>query len=305
MAGTNTQFEDFLAAEIKSGKGVSFPVKTGFVRRMLTKKANCYSLHPNPEDEFCMPEVGPNYEIISKYQQQFLHGLKSSVPDYFGEPIIVERLHPDGYRIINGHHRWAAALRIGLEKIPVQIVNLMHEADVKRILENSTHTKRVALDLDEVIFRTAEDSPYEKPLPFPWNRFYKDRIRLGVPALFHFLATKGYDIWLYSAQYHSIDTIQNYFHKYHVKVDGIMTAIEKRRQSSEESEKKLENLIMKKYRYTLHIDNDSVLQIFSETKSFREFPLSGSPEEWSQEIMNVVEQLENEEKSRDSHENIL
>ncbi len=297
MNGTKTQFEVFLEEEIQLAKGVCFPVKTGFVRRLLTRKAECTSLHPNPDDEFCKPGVGPNYRIISEYQQQFLTNKKMS-QKYEVEPLVVERMHPSGYRIINGHHRWAAALQIGESELPIRIVNLMHEDDLRKILENSTHTKRAVLDLDEVIIRTEENGPLEKPLSFPWNRLYSERIRLGVPALFHFLAIHGYDIWLYSAKYYSIDTIQNYFRRYHVEIAGIMTAVEKRQKEADEIGKKLGELIKNKYLYTIHIDNDSVIQIFSVARTFREFPLSGDSETWSQEIMNVVEALEKPEEDR-------
>ncbi|MCR4831375.1 MAG: hypothetical protein K5883_07980 [Pseudobutyrivibrio sp.] len=56
--------------------------------------------------------------------------------------------------ILNGHHRWAVALRLGYSNIPVKIVNLTHESDIKQILSNSTHDKRVTMDLDEVVFLT-------------------------------------------------------------------------------------------------------------------------------------------------------
>ena len=45
-----------------------FPVKTSLPVRLLVRKAACESLYPNPEDEFCVPEIGPNYGIISSYQ---------------------------------------------------------------------------------------------------------------------------------------------------------------------------------------------------------------------------------------------
>ena len=34
-----------------------------------------------------------------------------SLPDELLEdPIVVEKVHPDGYMILNGHHRWAASM---------------------------------------------------------------------------------------------------------------------------------------------------------------------------------------------------
>lgn len=290
MAGSKTEFDAYLAQEIEASRGLSFPVKTGILQRLITKKADCDSLHPNPEDEFSNPKVGPNYKIISAYQEQFLNEIKHAQYYFTGEPIIVERTHPEGYRIINGHHRWAAALRLGMAQIPIRIVNLTHEEDVKKILANSRHSKRAALDLDEVIFQ--EDGPLERALPFPWNRLYRERIRLGVPALFHCLAKNGYDIWLYSAKYYSTDYIQNLFRKYHVKIDGVMTAIGKRAKATGEDGKKLEKLITDKYLSSVHIDRDSVLQVVKGTKEFRDFPLSGEAADWSKEVMDVIAEIE-------------
>lgn len=295
MAGNTTQFEADVQAAVQKIKGVYFPVRTGLVARILTKKLPCSSLYPNPADEFSMPEIGPNDGIISSYEKQFLANIRSGC-NYFdsNEPVIVERLYPDGYMIINGHHRWAAAVKIGQKEIPVEVVNLMHEADVRKILQNSKHEKRAAFDLDEVLLRSPDDPYLETPLPAPWNKTYKERIRLGVPALFHELEKRGYDIWLYSMGYPSVDALQDYFHLYHVNVTGVIAAVGKRR-SAGGSE--LENLIQGKYRTTLHIDNDMVLQIGRDTKTHQEYTISGKPETWSQEIIDVLEKIDREEKT--------
>ena len=116
-----TEFEVFLEKEIEKGKGVYFPATAGFLRRAFIKHLPCGALHPNPQDEFCSPEIGPNYEIISRYEQDFRILKDSQGYEYLKsavcEPIEVERIHPDGYMILNGHHRWAAALRTGMKKL--------------------------------------------------------------------------------------------------------------------------------------------------------------------------------------------
>ena len=43
--------------------------------------------------------------------------------DVFPEPVIVHKMKPDGYMILNGHHRWAAALKTGLSKLRIEITN--------------------------------------------------------------------------------------------------------------------------------------------------------------------------------------
>ena len=123
MAGSKTQFDKFLEEDLEHCRGVYFPVKTGLLRRLTTRKASVFDLHPNPDDEFCDPKIGPSYKIISGYQQLYQNALKTSYHFYEDEPIVVERLHPDGYRILNGHHRWAAAVKSGLSKVRAAITN--------------------------------------------------------------------------------------------------------------------------------------------------------------------------------------
>ena len=57
--------------------------------------------------------------------------------DPWGESIMVQKIHPSGYMILNGHHRWAAALRLGIKRVPIKILNLTHEDDIINIIERS------------------------------------------------------------------------------------------------------------------------------------------------------------------------
>ena len=287
MAGTDTAFAEFVAEEIKKYKGVYVPVKAGILRRALIRWAPCDKLHPNPDDEFCSPKVGPNYRIISEYMNSFrMERLHSK--QYCDEALIVEKIRPDGYLIVNGHHRWAAALRLGFSRIPVEIVDLTSEMDVKAILENARHDKRVTLDLDEVVFCKAKDAPAEKPLPFPWRSIYKERLRLGIPALFRYFNKKGYDIWVYSAGYYSADYIQRLFKRYHVHVTGAITGTGRKVSGNDEVKKELTAMIAAKYPETVHVDSETVLRVFSRTKDVAEYKLEGT-EAWSQRVMDVME----------------
>ena len=71
MTENNTGFQDYLKKEIENSKGIGVPVRAGFLRRFLIRRTACKNLHPNPEDEFCIPTIGPNSGIISKYCQDF------------------------------------------------------------------------------------------------------------------------------------------------------------------------------------------------------------------------------------------
>ena len=109
MAKTQTQFDSFLAEEIRQHRGIAVPVRTGLLVRLLVRKALCKKLHPNPDDEFCNPAIDPNNQIIQDYAEMF----RRRDPAVINNPIQVVRIYPEGYMILNGHHRWAASLKVG------------------------------------------------------------------------------------------------------------------------------------------------------------------------------------------------
>lgn len=291
-----SKFESFLADEVSKVKGIYYPVKAGFLRMAFIRTAACSKLHPNPNDEFCDPEIGPNYSIISRYEEAY-----RSVKDDLGalvfvdsaarERIEVEKIHPDGYMILNGHHRWAAAWRAGIKKLPIKIVDLTQETDVKKMLAASGSDRRVTLDLDETVFRPESDPYLEKPLRFPLNRIYRERLRLGIPGLFHMINRSGYDIWVYTEKYYSLEYLRYYFKHYHVPVKGIITGTGRKAPAGTDTRKELEKLAGIRYRLTVHIDKDAVIGTVTGSGSFKEFPLSGDDEAWPREVAEAFEKI--------------
>ncbi|MBQ8527043.1 MAG: ParB N-terminal domain-containing protein [Lachnospiraceae bacterium] len=89
----------------------------GFWERLTTKKTNVENLHANPLDEFSNPKIGPSESAVSKYIKEINSTGKLS------NPIEVQKLTSGGYEIVNGHHRWLAAKRVGLDKVPIKIMN--------------------------------------------------------------------------------------------------------------------------------------------------------------------------------------
>ena len=289
-------FQTYLKEEIERVRGVYYPVPASFPRRVLTKHASCMSLHPNPEDEFCHPNIGPNYGIIGQYEEDFKHNRANMAKADFHtggirEPLMVQKASPDGYLILNGHHRWAAAFRVGITRLKIKIVNLTRVEDVKNMLENSKSDKRAVLDLDEVVFRSADDPLLEKPLRFPLNRFYKERVRLGVPALLNFLNRHGYDIWVYTSRYCSVGYIRFFFKHWNVRLAGIVTGTERKDAGWAGSREELKKLMDARYHSTLHIDNSAVIRTFSGTGKFEEYPVDGTSEAWSRTVMDNIEKM--------------
>ena len=287
-----TQLEEFVSNDIDEQKGVSIPVHASLLERLLVRKTACKNLHPNAEDEFTIQSVGPSYRIIGEYEAKFRSAMKRG-EKVIDDPLIVEKLRPSGYLLLNGHHRWAAAMRCNIKTVPIKIINCASESDIKTILAKSQHDKRVAIDLDEVIFRSPDYQYLEnKAFTFPMSLRFKQRIRLGIPALFYCLEKNGYDIWVYASDFYSIDDIQKFFKAYSVHVDGIITGVSKREQNNSDSVKRMKELINNKYLMTLHIDNDSILETHSRTKDFEEYEIDVPEEEWSKKAIAIIEEIE-------------
>lgn len=286
-----TEFEQYLANELENELGVYMPVKAGLLERMLVNKAPVNKIHPNPDDEFCFPNVGPSYRIISEYEKKFRDILQGYSTEYV-EPVIVMKTNPSGYMLVNGHHRWAGAMKAGMKKIPVKIINMMLDSDLEMMIKNSDHDKRVTMDLDEVVFRLPTDSNLEKAPMFFHGRLAKKRIKLGIPALFHYLTMHKYDIWVYSADYYSIDDIKRFFKKYQVNVDGIITGTGKKNNKNTEAAKNMEKLIANKYSQTIHIDNDAMVVSHGAGGDFEDYTIEGPESEWSKKVLNILQNIE-------------
>ena len=289
MAGSSTQFERFLQEEVEKYRGVSVPLRAGLLERALVRRVNIKKLHPNPGDEFCMPEIGPNFEIISRYCQAIRSTKDHGAPQIFTEPLSVEKMSPDGYMILNGHHRWAACLRSGIDKVRIEIVNATHEADIRSMLQATDNHRRVTLDLDEVVFRPQGDKAVEKRRLFALRPLERKPIRLGIPALFRFLTANGYDVWVYTKHYYSLDDVEHCFEKRRAGVTGVVTGTGRKTMKNLAPGDRAENLIADKYDVTIHIDNDMLLKTSRKTGGFEEFPLKGTAGDWSREIMDIIQ----------------
>ena len=288
-----TDLSEFVAEEVNQHEGIYVPVKASVTERAMVRKVNIERLHPNPDDEFSVPDIGPNYSIVHRYEKQLRAGRMDEV---FKEPLMVQKIRPSGYLIMNGHHRWAAAMRCGIKMIPVKIVNLTQETDIKKMLRASEHDRRVTVDLDEVVFCKDGNTATERPLSFPANKIYKERIRLGVPALLHAMSVRGYDIWVYSSELYSYDYISAYFEKYSVKLDGVITGTARKQKGRAEAAKRTEKLFNAKYKETLHIDNHSVIRTFRDSKEFEEYEIKGNTSIWSKEVLKIIKRLEKHEE---------
>ena len=197
--------------------------------------------------------------------------------------------------LINGHHRWAAAIRLGVKKAPIKILNLVHEEDIINIVERSKNSKRVTIDLGELVFVNEAEYPVENRLAFPANRRYKERIRLGFPALCRFLQAHGYDVWVFTSEYYSVDYIEKLLKKYNVKPDGIITASGRIEKTKGAKKDRIKELMRKKYLKTLNLYDDMVIVVDSRTGDYEQIKLEGDLRDWAREVENAVKKIDGNE----------
>ena len=108
MGEVTAEYQKRVLDEIKNYAGLSHPVKASMLERLCKKKVSIKKLHPNPEDEFSMVKIGPNYGIVGNYESEFRNAINHGM-NPMEEPLVVEKMSTGGYLILNGHHRWMAA----------------------------------------------------------------------------------------------------------------------------------------------------------------------------------------------------
>ena len=150
MPVISQEYQTLVLEDIRSFKGLTHPVKAGFWERKLRRRLRLEQMHPNPRDEFSNPEIGPNYEVVMKYVKAWGES-KHPKTNVEIEKLCVEKMSSGGYMLLDGHHRWLAAHRLGMKRLPVCIMNA---TPVNRILKEMARTKHrmcVSFDLDEVL----------------------------------------------------------------------------------------------------------------------------------------------------------
>jgi hypothetical protein len=289
---TKTELEQLIANEVKIYADTRVPVKASIIERLRKRRVSCDKLHPNPDDEFSDSKIGPNFQIVSSYVEAIKRArLHAEIP-WEDDPVIIEKTFPSGYLLLNGHHRWAACMMFGESKIRCQIVNLTQQKDIEQMLKNSLNTKRVALDFDEVVLGQGEEDICEPNLGPIKRLYYKERIRLGIPALFRVLSSHGYDIWVYSSKYYSYDRLRHLFRMYHARVDGVITGSGRKSASYKKQKAQREKLFSDKYSETVHISIDSVMRKKRGAEEAQEFEINEMGGSWYKEIIKVIESFD-------------
>lgn len=270
MAPITDEFKKLVLDDLERNAGLYHVIKAGTLERKLTKKKEITKIHPNPDDEFTDPEIGPNYGIVSNYADTFRKAIAYEDMSML-EPLVIEKLSTGEFMLLNGHHRWMAAHRVKLEKVPVEIANPVSVEEIEKALENSTRTKCISFDMDEVLFDENKS------------------IRRGAAALFNELHLLGYDVWVYTGQYVSEEKILKMLKKQGTKVDGIINCFKKRTKSTGG---RITESFRSKFEKLLHVDNEMITCVDTKTKEVVMEELSKEKDKWAASVLAAVKGMQ-------------
>ena len=158
---------------------------------------------------------------------------------------------------------------------------------------------RVSFDLDEVLFVNPATHKTEKELPFPFDRFYKERLRLGTPELINTLQDMGYEVWVYTSSFRSERYIKTLFRHYGIKFDGIVNGTRHLKEVQQGKSQILPQKVPNRYKISLHIDDESVICSYGREYGFDAYQLDAQDDEWKEKIINKAEEVKRKwEKKR-------
>lgn len=149
----------------------------------------------------------------------------------------------------------------------------------------------VSFDLDDTLFVSPEKFKTENALKFPYNKIYKERLRLGTVELLNYIKSKDIQLWIYTTSFRSERYIRGLFKHYGIQLDFIVNG---ERHAKEVQSGKTDAMPSKypcKYRIALHIDDDISVAQNGKTYGFKVFLVGEQDDEWVEKIKNEIDKI--------------
>lgn len=154
-----------------------------------------------------------------------------------------------------------------------------------------TDSIRVSFDLDEVLFVSPSNHLTEPLLPFPLNRFFPERLRLGTPDLVHELQAMDCEVWVYTSSFRSERYIKTLFRCYGIRFDGIVNGDRHLKEVQKNNRTILPQKLPNHYRISLHVDDESVICAMGREYGFETYQLDAQDDEWKEKIIERVKKI--------------
>lgn len=150
---------------------------------------------------------------------------------------------------------------------------------------------RVSFDLDEVLFVSPDTHKTESELPFPLNKIFRERLRLGTKNLIPELQSLGYDVLVYTSSFRSERYIKSLFLCYGIRFDGIINGQRHEKEVQANKKYKMPTKMPSMYRISLHIDDESIVCTYGKTYGFNVFQLNAQDDDWEAKIIQKAEEI--------------
>ena len=150
---------------------------------------------------------------------------------------------------------------------------------------------RVSFDLDEVLFVDPETYETEPPLRFPFNRIYKERLRLGTVKLIHRLQQEGFEVWVYTSSMRSQNYIRSLFQHYGVHFNGIINLERHLKEVQRDKKTPLPQKMPGFYGISLHIDDEDVIHEYGVRYGFRTLKVLEPDSEWVEKVLTAARSI--------------
>lgn len=168
---------------------------------------------------------------------------------------------------------------------------------------DATEKMRVSFDLDEVLFVNPDTHKTEPELVFPFNKIFKERLRLGTSELINKLQDEGFEVWVYTSSFRTEKYIRTLFRLYNVKFDGIVNATRHLKEVQGKRKEIYPQKMPSKYRIALHIDDEAVIATAGKAYGFKVYQLNADDDMWKEKILERVYQIQKLERLDEVEEN--
>ena len=150
---------------------------------------------------------------------------------------------------------------------------------------------RVSFDLDEVLFVNPDTHKTEPALPFPFRKYYKERLRAGTPDLINTLQKMGFEVWIYTSSFRSENYIKGLFRHYGVHFDGIVNGTRHLKEVQQGRSQILPQKVPNRYRISLHIDDEAVICSYGREFGFDTYQLDADDDDWKEKVIAKTEEV--------------
>lgn len=150
----------------------------------------------------------------------------------------------------------------------------------------------VSFDLDDTLFVDACKYDTEAELKFPFNRIYKERLRLGTIRLLKRIKENGIQIWVYTTSFRSEHYIKSLFRHYGIRFDNIINGARHQREVQGNKGEPMPSKYPAHYRIDLHIDDDISVLKNGRTYGFKVFLIDYDSPNWEEDIWKEIQHIQ-------------